>query len=125
MCVAMTAASAAAAVGRYSGSRKPLMSLPITAPAANAARATADRPVSTESGTSKRRRNSSIDSTASSLSSRLTDRPDPDATGAGADVDHIGALPHEPLGVPQEGVQLEVRAAIVERVARAVQDAHD
>ncbi len=56
---------------------------------------------------------------------RLTDRPDPDATGAGADVDHIGALPHEPLGVPQKRVQLEVLVAVVEGVPRAVQDAHD
>src|SRR5205085_446411 len=78
MCVATTAAFAAALIGRYSGSAKPLMSLPTTAPAAYASRATSARQVSTDSGTSMRARSASMEGiTRSNSSSRPTSGPGP------------------------------------------------
>ena len=41
-----------------------------------------------------------------------------------ADVEDVGALRDELVGAPEEGVERERRAAVVERVGRAVEDAH-
>ena len=48
-------------------------------------------------------------------------------TGPGlhaADVEHVGALGDDRFGPPEEGVERERRAVVVERVGRAVEDAH-
>ena len=69
MWVATTEASWFAATVRYSGSVKPLMSLPTTAPAVHAASSTDARQVSQEIGTSKRARTASMDGMTRSSSS--------------------------------------------------------
>ena len=99
------------------------MSLPTTAPASKQARATDARQVSTDSGRSKRARSASMAGTTRSSSCCLGDL----LAGAGlhpADVEEVGAVGHEPLGLAQERVERVVGALVVERVGRAVEDAH-
>lgn len=101
------------------------MSLPTTAPAANAARATAARQVSTARGTSRRaRRASTVSHTeVGLLPGRHVPRADP--AGARAHVEDVGAVADERLRAPQQRVEAEEGALVVERVRRAVEDAHD
>ena len=78
MWVATTDAPARAATGRYSGSPKPLMSLPTTAPAAQAAARTLAFQVSADTGTSNRATSASTaGTTRSSSSASLTAGPGP------------------------------------------------
>ena len=67
--------------GRYSGSPKPLMSLPTSAPARNASPATAARQVSTDTQMSKRSRMAlTAGTTLSSSAASLTSSPGPALT---------------------------------------------
>ena len=114
--------AAAAATVRYSGSAKPLMSLPITAPTANAALATDARHVSTEIGHVEPR------------AQRVDRRHDAIelfgfadlVAGTGlhaADVEEVGTVDDELLGLLEEVVESVVATLVEERVGRAVQDA--
>ena len=121
MCVATTDAWWRAAIGRYSGSSNPLMSLPTTAPAWQAASSTADRHVSTDSGTGSRAASASmVGTTRSSSSASSTSGPGPALTPP--DVEDVRALGHQLLGPFEERVEGERRAVVVERIRGAVED---
>src|SRR5829696_4408353 len=89
------------------------MSLPTTAPALHASSSTDARQVSHEMATSKRSRRAAMGPTTRSSSS---DSP--------TSVEEVGTLVDQHLGAVEQRVELEGEAPVVERVGRAVEDAH-
>ena len=99
------------------------MSLPTTAPAEHAASSTDARQVSIESGTSNRSCNAAIaGTTRSSSSASPTSGPGPAFTPPTSRRSAPGG--DELLGSAEERVEVPGRAAVVERVGCAVEDAH-
>ena len=123
MWVATTVAPAAAATGRYSGSAKPLMSLPTTAPARVGLPATEARQVSTDSGMSKRAGRASMAGiTRSSSSSSPTAGPGPAFTPPTSRRSAPSSTSR--LGPAEELVEGEGGPLVVEGVGGPVEDAH-
>ena len=124
MCVATTDAPASAAAGRYSGSAKPLMSFPRTAPSRYDSRATDARQVSTEMGRSKVLwRTATVPTTRSSSSASVTSGPGPAFTPPTSSTSAPSATSPSALG--EQIVEHERLAPVVERVGCAVEDPHD
>ena len=99
------------------------MSLPTTAPAAHAASSTDARQVSTESGTSKRACSASTaGTTRSSSSSSSTSGPGPAFTPPTSS--RSAPSTTSCSAATDERVEIPGRAPVVERVGRAVEDAH-
>ena len=124
MCVATTDAPVPAATARYSGSAKPLMSLPSDAPAAVAARAApsparcvdAERDV--EAGVQ------GLDGGDDLLQFLLLAHLGPRSCLHAADVEQAGAVGDELVGLAQEVVEGEVATLVEEGVRCPVEDAH-
>src|SRR3954452_15412008 len=125
MYVATTVAPARAAGARYPGSRKPLMSLPGTAPSANAASATSARVVSTPRGTSKRDRRAATVPAARSRSSSGGTSMTPTPPGRAPTSRTSAPSVTRVLSAGEEAVQVVAGAAVGEGVARPVQDPDD
>ena len=121
--MATTVASCLAATARYSGSAKPEMSLPTTAPAPHAASSTDARQVSTETRHVEARAQR-LDRGNDAVELLGLADLGPGTRLHAPDVEQVGAVGDERLGAPQERVELPGRAAVVERVGRAVEDAH-
>ena len=124
VCMSTSAAPVRAASSASAGSRSPLTSLSITAPASRAARATSGFHVSTETPTPSAARRSTSGTTRAASSSALGGGRVGDAR-LGADVDEVGPLGDElepALDLALERVQAH---GVGERVVARVDDPHD